>query len=49
MEQTNDEILLEFVDKLISSQIDLDGEIAEIVNNNFWDLFLETDENVKVL
>lgn len=33
-------ILTEFVAKLLESQIDIEPEFVEIVNNNFWDLLL---------
>ena len=46
MEQNDEEILLEFANKLISSQVDLGRDIVEIVNNNFWDLLLKTDEKM---
>jgi hypothetical protein len=37
-EQDDLKILNEFKKKIITSQKPLDNDIAEMVNNNFWDL-----------
>ncbi len=42
--KSDEEILLEFAEQLSSSQINLDGDIVEMVNNNFWELLLKTDD-----
>jgi hypothetical protein len=31
-------ILSEFAEKLAAAQVDLDPELARIINDNFWDL-----------
>ncbi|TAG88974.1 MAG: hypothetical protein EAZ20_07485 [Bacteroidetes bacterium] len=37
-EQNQIDVLVSFVSKLVNESKDLDGEIVDMVNKNFWDL-----------
>ena len=38
MDENDLSVILEFASKIIDSSIDLDEEIAQMINEEFWDL-----------
>lgn len=38
MDENDLSVILEFASKIIDNSIDLDDEIAQIINEEFWDL-----------
>jgi hypothetical protein len=38
MDENDLSVILEFASKIIDNSIDLDEEIAQIINEEFWDL-----------
>lgn len=38
MDENDLSVILEFASKIIDNNIDLDEEIAQIINEEFWDL-----------
>lgn len=42
--EEQEKVLQNFYDNLLNSQVDLDPEILKLIDDNFWDLAYDPDE-----